>query len=88
VSVVPVGELDMTGAPVVADRLEQLIASSPHVALDLRRTTFIDSSGLHVILAALGRADAASVRLTVLPGPPDVQRLFEVAGVRDRVFDD
>jgi anti-anti-sigma factor len=87
VRVVPVGEFDMAGAPVVAEELEHLIAAAfPHVALDLRRTTFIDLSGLYLILAARRRAEAASVRLTVLPGRPAVQRMFEVAGVRDRIF--
>jgi anti-anti-sigma factor len=48
--------------------------------LDLRRLTFIDATGLRVFI----RCHAACVRqgrsLTLIPGPPNVQRLFELTG--------
>lgn len=50
------------------------------LVLDLAAVTFMDSSGLHLARDATTGAARAGVRFVVLPGPPHVQRLFEVSG--------
>ena len=72
------GEIDSYTAPELAD----LLAKHPDVdAVDLRDVTFIDSSGLRVIVEAHQRR-LEEERVLVLRSPsPAVQRLLEISGV-------
>lgn len=84
VCVRPIGELDLATVPVVETQLLELTtAGFAHLVLDLRQLSFLDSSGLKLILTwdAKARADGTSFEL--VPGPPAVQRLFEVTCVAD-----
>ena len=45
--------------------------------------TFIDSTGVGVVLWLAGEAQARDVALRIVPGPPEVQRVFETAGIAD-----
>jgi anti-sigma B factor antagonist len=49
--------------------------------VDLRGLTFIDSSGVSGVLVAARRARDAGSRLVCVPGPPSIQRIFELTGV-------
>jgi len=49
--------------------------------VDMRGLTFIDSSGVSGVLAAARRARDAGSRLVCVPGPPPIQRIFELTGV-------
>jgi anti-anti-sigma factor len=53
--------------------------------LDLEQTTFMDSTGVHIVLECQRRAQAQDVHFVVLPGPPGVQRVLELCGVRNRI---
>lgn len=76
------GEIDLATAPEVSEALNRAIREgSQLVLLDLSEATFLDSSGLRVILSANSEASRAEVTFEVVPGPPSVQRSFEVAGV-------
>ncbi len=55
------------------------------VVLDLSAVTFVDSSGMHVILRAAARLRARGRRLVLLNDSRVIQRLFELAGVDDEV---
>ena len=72
------GEIDSYTAPELAD----LLAKHQGVdAVDLRDVTFIDSSGLRVIVEAHQRR-AEEERVLVLRSPSQaVQRLLEISGV-------
>jgi anti-sigma B factor antagonist len=73
------GELDLSTAPRVEQALRQLESEgNPLIVLDLRGLTFLDSSGLRLILDADTRARRDDRRLLVVPGPPEVQRVFQV----------
>ena len=78
------GELDVATAP----RLEEALSNADGVVviLDLRRLTFMDSSGLHTILSAHARLSDANRRLVLVPGPPAVQQIFEITST-DRVLE-
>lgn len=81
VFVVPRGELDLATAPAVEAEIEELVARGfDAIVVDLRAVTFVDSSGVHLLLRQSARPD---VRLTVIDGPKPVRRVFELAGVRD-----
>ena len=86
VRVVPCGELDMVTAPELERRLRDLRDSGfEHVVLDLRAVRFMDSTGLRVVMCEDAAARAAGRRLTLVAGPPAVQRIFEIACVLDRL---
>jgi anti-sigma B factor antagonist len=83
------GELDLATAPAFEAEVER-IEGAELVVFDLRELTFIDSTGLQVIL----RADAATrrdgVEFAIVRGPRAVERLFGVMNLeqRLRVVDD
>lgn len=53
------------------------------VVLDLSRLTFMDATGVHGVLDLANRAARLKVNVAVIPGPPAVQRLFEICELRD-----
>jgi anti-sigma B factor antagonist len=80
-TVVPVGELDLAAAP----ELEALlVAQTGPVVLDLRKLTFVDATGLRVLLEAEARSRQDGMNLRFIAGGA-VRRLFELAGVPDRL---
>jgi anti-sigma B factor antagonist len=85
-----VGEVDLATVGEL-DRLLDDLAQCGHSRLlvDLHGLEFMDSTGLTSIMRAVRAADANGHRLTVSRGSPHVQRLFELAGVVDRLtFED
>ena len=84
--VVLIGELDLS----TIDRLEQELArveaaGSATVALDLTRLTFLDSSGLRVIVSADQRARRENRRFVVVRGPDTVQRVFSITRLDEQL---
>jgi anti-anti-sigma factor len=78
------GELDLATAPDLRQRLEAVIdAGTGDLKLDLAEVTFLDSSGLVVLLAARQRLHDTNRRLTVLHASRSVHRVFEVSGLLD-----
>jgi anti-anti-sigma factor len=79
------GELDMSGTFVLEPQLDRLTAEPPEreVLFDLRGLTFIDSSGLSVLIGAHERLRDVGVQTRFLRGPDHVQRIFTVAGFDD-----
>jgi len=51
------------------------------VILDLSDLRFIDVSGLRLAVRLSNRAQLHGVRLSMLPGPEPVQRVFELTGM-------
>jgi anti-anti-sigma factor len=87
VRVVPVGEFDLACAEMVEAQLQELFdAGFDHVVLDLHELTFLDSTGLRTIIAASCKAKDRSIRFTLVPGNPEVQRVFEVTGTDGALF--
>jgi anti-sigma B factor antagonist len=86
VRVVPVGEVDIATVGEIDARLRELNqAGFRHFVLDRRRLTFIDSSGVRLVLTWHAAARQNGIDLMILEGPPAVQRVFEVAGVLDQL---
>jgi anti-sigma B factor antagonist len=84
--VVLTGELDLS----TIDRLEQELArvegaGPATVALDLSRLTFLDSSGLRVIVSADQRARRENRRFVVVRGPDTVQRVFSITRLDEQL---
>jgi anti-sigma B factor antagonist len=75
------GSLDLATTAELDAKLTELCAAGHDlIIVDLGGLDFMDSSGLRLLLSwdSLARRDGISVHL--VPGPPTVQRVFEVTG--------
>jgi anti-anti-sigma factor len=80
------GELDLSFAAEVERAIAEAEAKRPKIlVLDLRRLSFIDSTGLRIVLATDARAHAAGRRLLVVRGSEPVHRVFRIAMLEDRL---
>jgi anti-anti-sigma factor len=79
------GEFEMAATFTVEPTLERLVETRDlHLAtLDLSALTFIDSVGLGVVLRLAGELETRGIALRIVPGPPEVQQVFEMTGVAD-----
>ena len=81
----PMGELDLG----TVDELEAALAARPdtchRLVLDLSGLTFFDTSGMRLVVETLQEARRTGISLALVRGPEDVQRLFALAGMDDRL---
>jgi anti-sigma B factor antagonist len=78
--VLPRGELDIDTAEEMDHSLSIALASeAERVVIDLRGLEFLDSTGLRAIASACRGEDGH--RLSLVPGPPAVQGVFNVSGL-------
>jgi anti-sigma B factor antagonist len=78
------GELDIVSAPELEAMSRMLCADGiSGVALDLSKLTFMDSTGLRAILSVKEISDSHGYEFMLIPGPHNVQRLFELTGLLD-----
>jgi anti-sigma B factor antagonist len=84
--VAPVGEVDLATVGEVAEHLRALQAAGMRrVVLDLRRVTFMDSTGVRLLLEHDAGARRDGYAFAVVPGPTPVQRVLELAGITDHL---
>jgi stage II sporulation protein AA (anti-sigma F factor antagonist) len=77
-----IGELDHHTAENVKNRLEEEIAQGiRHIVLSLEGLTFMDSSGLGVILGRYKQITQLGGKMVVCSVNPSVYRLFEMSGL-------
>lgn len=83
VIVVPVGELDLACVDEFASEVRGLISRGfERVVIDLREVAFADSAALRMLLTMRNDAKRGGHRLTLIPGAPQVQRLFDLTATR------
>jgi len=77
------GELDHHTAESVKTRMEEAImrGNSSHIILSLKDLSFMDSSGLGVILGRYKLITAKGGKMVVCNVNPAVYRLFEMSGL-------
>ena len=81
-----IGELDLATVRTVEAQLNELWSLGfTRIALDLRDVRFLDSTALQLVVEWTANASADGFAFGVLPGSPQVQRVFDLAGVADRV---
>jgi anti-anti-sigma factor len=80
ITVVVTGEVDLDTAPTVRDEVLRHLREGATVELDLGAVTFMDSSGLHVLLATNRRASLVGAQLRLGRVSDRVQRLLELTG--------
>jgi anti-anti-sigma factor len=75
------GELDMASTERFERSAAEIVETQrAHVVIDLRGLSFIDSSGIRGVLRIQALLPDTT-RLELLPGPPAVQRVFELTGL-------
>lgn len=80
--VVLAGELDLATASAADAAIAAAANGEPgKLVIDLRGLTFMDSSGLRMLVAADRRAAGAGYELSIVRGAPAVQRVLEVTGL-------
>lgn len=80
------GELDLSTAEKVERELQRVEQTgAPLVVLDLSALTFLDSTGLRLIVGADQRARQSNRRLAVVRGPATVQRVFTITKLDERL---
>lgn len=80
------GELDIATAPHADEELRHAETGGPErLTLDLSGLSFMDSTGLRLVVAAEQRAQECGRELIVARGPEAVQRVFELTGVDERL---
>jgi anti-sigma B factor antagonist len=79
-----IGELDLDGAAAVEEELLAVEASdAASIVVDLGGLEFIDSTGIRLIVMAADRSEDG--RFTILRGPKQVHRVFEITDLADRL---
>ena len=83
--VAPEGELDMGTVHSLRAALEADLGDARFLVLDLRGLGFLDTSGLQLVFEQQQRAEQAGFSFVLVRGQPHVQRVFEIAGMNDRL---
>jgi len=80
------GEIDLHVSPRVAISVAQIIGKKPpKLVVDLSRVTYIDSSGLAVLIEAMQNVERYGGKLAIAGMQETVQSIFEIARL-DQVF--
>jgi anti-sigma B factor antagonist len=75
------GELDLSTSPRLEGRLLEELHQYESVVVDLTRLTFIDSTGIGLLIKAHQTADGCAKLHTVVSEGSQVERVFELAGL-------
>jgi anti-sigma B factor antagonist len=80
------GDLDLSTAKRAEEAIEDAEkAGRPLVVIDLRRLSFMDSTGLRVLVSADKRAKRLNRRTVIIQGPAAVRRVFEITRLNERL---
>jgi anti-anti-sigma factor len=78
------GELDITGAEHLDTCIRELATNSPDaVVIDLRRVSFMDSTGLRSLVRARACGPEAEWSLKLVRGPDPVHKVLELTRMDD-----
>lgn len=77
------GEIDAHSVTSLSDHLSECTATDGDVVIDMSAVTFMDSSGLRLLIDLRQRTEAAPHDLVLRSPSAAVLRLLEVAGLDD-----
>lgn len=78
------GEVDIATGPQLRQRLLELAADGrTRVIIEASQVSFIDSTGLGVLVGALKRLRQSGGDLTVVSSSPPVKKILEITGLLD-----
>jgi anti-sigma B factor antagonist len=80
------GEIDLHVSPEVGESLRKMVAKKPRVlVVDLSKVTYLDSSGLAVLIEAMQRVQEYGGRFALAGVQESVKQVLEIARL-DQVF--
>ncbi|HXS33972.1 MAG TPA: STAS domain-containing protein [Solirubrobacterales bacterium] len=80
------GELDLANAGTAETALEASLAeTASRVVIDMRELEFIDSTGIALLVAALGNNDGDERVCFIPSAAPAVTRVLELTGLSERL---
>jgi anti-anti-sigma factor len=80
------GEWDLGEEEATRHAIRAALAHQPaRLVLDLSGLTFIDSSGVHILMSLFRRAGRLKIEFAIVPGPPAVQRIFDICELTARL---
>jgi anti-anti-sigma factor len=83
VRVCPSGEVDTATVDRLRERVHEVASAGfRRVVVDLRGVTFLDRTGLRLLLELHEASSSDGWQLGILEGSREVQRVFELAGLR------
>jgi anti-sigma B factor antagonist len=77
------GEVDIQTSPILDEHLQRVLEGASSMVVDLGGVTFLDSTGLSVLIGGLKRCESAGGALRVASPRPNVRRVFEVTGLAE-----
>ncbi|MBO8164057.1 MAG: anti-sigma factor antagonist [Brevibacillus sp.] len=77
------GEIDAYTAPLVSKQLLPLVTAtdSKTVSIDLRHVSYMDSTGVGMLIGALKASKQSGCQLVLENVTPRIQRLFRITGL-------
>ena len=82
--ITPQGEIDVATAPGLRYHLDKGIdQDSGPVVVELTSVTFIDSTGLGVLVGAQKHCDEAGREMRIVVTDPRIRKVFTITGLRD-----
>lgn len=85
VLVAPQGELDLATAPLLDREIEALRAQRfDAIVVDLRELTFMDSTGLRLLVRLDAEAEANGGSFSIIDAEGPIRRLLTLTQLRDR----
>jgi anti-sigma B factor antagonist len=81
------GELDLANAGTAEGEIDAALATDgTEVVVDMRELEFIDSTGIALLVATLGRNEGERARIRFIPSTsPAVSRVLELTGLAERL---
>ncbi len=79
------GEIDVSTAPRLREHLVALPVDVSRAVVDLSEVTFLDSTGLGVLVAGWKRCQESGASLDLVVTRPQIMKVLEVTGL-DTVF--
>jgi anti-anti-sigma factor len=76
------GEWDLAQRAEARDAVAHVLERRPEcLVIDLSRLSFIDSTGIHILIETHERCIEQETHLVIVPSPGAVQRVFEICGL-------
>jgi anti-sigma B factor antagonist len=75
------GDIDIVSAPVLWDRLVEVIPDTKRLVLDLKDTEFIDSTGLSIFVRGLRRMRSGGGDLVLRSPRPKARQILKLTGL-------
>ena len=84
-AVAVVGDIDMATAGLFREAIDEVGGYDDRVVIDLAGTTFIDSSGLAVLIGAYERFGRRPDSVVLCAAAPPIRHVLEITGLDGRV---